>query len=300
MRAMSSSFLRNDQEQQCPLATVTSFVSAIIIIIGLVLSYLLQVYRIVKLGTSKGLSFSYLGLGYIGVLNALANVITLQVVPLTKCCHEFYSARQCFANSSGLMQVGSQVMSMGAVLLSFWMYLPRPIHFVSNDDESGDPIPEPLSITKSKTWRTTSYGLLGIFAWGLCICILSATVLTYNMAWAAFLGFSASFCAIVQYVPQFISTIRHKSHGALSIPMMVVQTPGGFLIGYLLSRLPGTNWTSYMMYVVSASLQAVLLSLCFYYHLQNKKTKQEEEALAVQREEECQRAVRVLEEETGP
>lgn len=301
MEFSTSSFIFDDDTPpKCPLATKASFIFSVYIIIGLIVSYLLQIFRIVRLGSSQGLSFSYLILGYIGVLNAFSNVIALQISPLTECCQNYYSKKQCFANTTGLIQVGSQVLIMGCVLMAFWMFLPRPIHFVAADDENGLPIPEPLSVTKSRKWRKASYGLLGVFTWGLFIICLSATVLSSNFAWAAFLGFSASFCAVVQYVPQIIKTIRHQSHGALSIPMMMMQTPGGFLIGYLLSRLPGTNWTTYMMYIVSACLQGLLLMLCMFYLHKEKSRRKREELQATLQEEESQRAVRILEAETGP
>lgn len=51
----------------------------------------------------------------------------------------------------------------------------------------------------------------------------SATVLD---SWATFLGVSSASLAALQYAPQIAHTYRLKLVGALSIPMMLLQTPG--------------------------------------------------------------------------
>jgi hypothetical protein len=48
--------------------------------------------------------------------------------------------------------------------------------------------------------------------------------------WATFLGVSSTLLAAFQYLPQIVHTFRHKLVGALSIPMMLIQTPGAILM----------------------------------------------------------------------
>lgn len=48
--------------------------------------------------------------------------------------------------------------------------------------------------------------------------------------WATFLGVSSTFLAAFQYLPQIMHTYQHKLVGALSIPMMLIQTPGAILM----------------------------------------------------------------------
>ena len=50
--------------------------------------------------------------------------------------------------------------------------------------------------------------------------------------WAIFLGVSSALLAAFQYAPQIVHTYRLKLVGALSIPMMLIQTPGGFIMVY--------------------------------------------------------------------
>ena len=44
--------------------------------------------------------------------------------------------------------------------------------------------------------------------------------------WATFLGVSSAILAAIQYMPQIVRTYRSKLVGALSIPMMCMQSPG--------------------------------------------------------------------------
>jgi uncharacterized protein with PQ loop repeat len=48
--------------------------------------------------------------------------------------------------------------------------------------------------------------------------------------WATFLGVSSAILAALQYAPQIVHTYRLKLVGALSVPMMMIQTPGGIIM----------------------------------------------------------------------
>lgn len=63
-------------------------------------------------------------------------------------------------------------------------------------------------------------------------------------SWARFLGVTSAIFASVQYPPQILRTYQAKVVGALSIPMMCIQSPGGLLMVLSIALRPGTNWTS--------------------------------------------------------
>lgn len=48
--------------------------------------------------------------------------------------------------------------------------------------------------------------------------------------WAGFLGLTSAALAVIQYAPQIYTTWKLKLVGALSIPMMCIQTPGAILM----------------------------------------------------------------------
>ena len=54
--------------------------------------------------------------------------------------------------------------------------------------------------------------------------------------------------------PQIIETWQSKIVGSLSIPMMLIQTPGSALFVYSLIIRPGVNWTAWAVYMISESL----------------------------------------------
>ena len=64
------------------------------------------------------------------------------------------------------------------------------------------------------------------------------------MLWATFLGIASALLAALQYAPQLVHTYRLRLVGALSIPMMLIQTPGGILMVISVALRPGTDWTS--------------------------------------------------------
>ena len=67
-------------------------------------------------------------------------------------------------------------------------------------------------------------------------------------SWATFLGVSSALLATVQYAPQLLHTYRMKLVGALSIHMMLIQTPGGILMVTSIALRKGTNWTSAFLF----------------------------------------------------
>ena len=67
--------------------------------------------------------------------------------------------------------------------------------------------------------------------------------------WATFLGVSSALLATVQYAPQILHTYRMKLVGALSIHMMLIQTPGGILMVTSIALRKGTNWTSVFLFL---------------------------------------------------
>ncbi|KAG0258869.1 hypothetical protein BG011_003005 [Mortierella polycephala] len=92
----------------------------------------------------------------------------------------------------------------------------------------------------------------------------------WTSSWASFLGITSVVLATIQYVPQIVRTFRRKSVGALSIPMMLMQTPGAALLTLSLVLRPGANWTTWIVYAVTGCLQGTLLVMCIYFHYRAK------------------------------
>lgn len=75
-------------------------------------------------------------------------------------------------------------------------------------------------------------------------------------SWATFLGVTSALLSAIQYAPQIARTYHAKVVGALSIPMMMIQSPGAVLMVLSIALRPDTNWTSALY----------LLPLCPYHN----------------------------------
>lgn len=105
---------------------------------------------------------------------------------------------------------------------------------------------------------------------GLFVVIVSAGLAfgrpKYLGTWANILGVMAAVLAAVQYLPQIWTTYKLKHAGALSILMMTIQTPGGLLFAAsLAARLGWRGWSSWGVYVLTAVMQGILLSMTIRY-----------------------------------
>lgn len=90
--------------------------------------------------------------------------------------------------------------------------------------------------------------------------------------WANLLGVMAAALAAVQYVPQIWTTYHVKHAGSLSIPMMCIQTPGGFLFAAsLYFRLGWGGWSTWAIYLLTAGMQGAVLVLCVYYEVVKRR-----------------------------
>jgi hypothetical protein len=114
---------------------------------------------------------------------------------------------------------------------------------------------------------------------GLGVLIVTAILSTfgddYLTVWASLLGVMAAGLAAIQYLPQIWTTYRLKHVGSLSIPMMIIQTPGGFLFATsLYLRLGPAGWSSWGIFLLTATMQGILLSMAIRYELQARRERQ--------------------------
>jgi hypothetical protein len=70
--------------------------------------------------------------------------------------------------------------------------------------------------------------------------------------------------------------------GSLSIPMMLIQTPGSFVwAGSLAARLGVEGWSTWGVFLVTGCLQGCLLFMGIYFEVQARKGKQNTEGEGV-------------------
>lgn len=143
----------------------------------------------------------------------------------------------------------------------------------NDDDDHADADDEQDTGVERPRWQTAlvvaSLTLLHGLAVIVVTGILSTLAKEHLPTWANVLGVMAAILAAVQYIPQIWTTYHLKHVGSLSIPMMCIQTPGGFVFAAsLFARLGWGGWSSWGIFVLTATMQGVLLSMAIYYEVQ--------------------------------
>ncbi|KAI9770546.1 MAG: hypothetical protein M1840_003136 [Geoglossum simile] len=243
----------------------TNLALSILLLVGILISYLPQHYRIISRRSSEGISPYFVLLGTTSGTSSFANILILSRGDLHCCRH--ISSFECFAGSLGVAQVGMQWSCFAFILLLFVIFTPRePNPDIRKTDRSDS----------SQGFRTA----LAIAA----ICVLHAIATSALSAhflnarpsslilWANFLGINSTILASIQYFPQLWTTFRLKHVGSLSIPMMLIQTPGSFVwAGSLFARLGKEGWSAWGVFVVTGSLQGSLLAMAIHYELKERR-----------------------------
>ncbi|KAI8985378.1 hypothetical protein BDB01DRAFT_83121 [Pilobolus umbonatus] len=180
----------------------------------------------------------------------------------------------------GIIQIGLQWFMFCCVFILYLLYFPehkkRMIHA---------PTSLHLEFPNTKVAPLTAEWNLSLIVAAtalahLCLSFIISVLLlakvggpeeTATNYWAGFLGLFSMILASLQYLPQIWKTYHSKTVGALSIPMMMLQTPGSALFVYSLIVRPGTNWTAWITYLVTGLLQGTLLIMCIVWHFRNKR-----------------------------
>ncbi|KAJ5601523.1 hypothetical protein N7510_011057 [Penicillium lagena] len=258
---------------------------SILIIFGILISYLPQHIRIFTLRSSFGISPYFVLLGVTSGTSTFANIL---VTPATardvSCCQEV-NATACFAALLGIFQMGMQWLCFFSM---YALYPPFPLLSpgLSQKRTNASNLPPSLLLfviyfprATSPTSPLTSAGPTYRTALVItAICILHALVVVIISAafalrqpsalksWADFLGILAAILASIQYLPQLYTTFRLRCVGSFSIPMMCIQTPGSLVWAASLAARQGPGgWSTWGPLVVTACLQGSLLTMAIYF-----------------------------------
>ncbi|KAF8075944.1 hypothetical protein FPV67DRAFT_1469828 [Lyophyllum atratum] len=252
---------------------------------GLIISYAPQLLRIINKGSSEGFSPWFLLLGSTSSAAGFLNMVTMQW-RVVKCCPAF-SLGNCLEMTAGIVQLGLQWFLFTSILVLYLIYYPPHLKYAEIDVDTHDTRP-PVHVKtpiKSDDWRLSI-----ILAWVVAIHMAFITFTTFLLLlttptssnpkaplpeplsqWATFLGVSSALLAAVQYAPQLAHTYKAKLVGALSIPMMCIQTPGAILMIVSIALRPGTDWTSWITFAVSGVMQGSLLAMCILFTFRQRR-----------------------------
>ncbi|KAH9986283.1 hypothetical protein BJV77DRAFT_1029591 [Russula vinacea] len=219
------------------------------LILGLCISYAPQHYRIISKGSSEGFSPWFLLLGSTSSASGMLNMCS----PL-----------DCLETVAGVIQVGTQWFLFSIILILYILYFPPHLKYVTLDIEGDESRPAERVKTnlKSDNWRLSI-----ILSW---IVFIHLAFCIFHLG--NFLGVSSAVLAALQYAPQIVHTYHRKLVGALSIPMMLIQTPGGFIMVISIMIRPSTiGRVSWIMFLVAAIMQGVLLVMCLCWKVRQRR-----------------------------
>jgi len=248
---------------------------------GLVISYAPQHYRIINSGSSMGLSPWFLLLGSTSAAAGMLNMVTLQW-PIVKCCSTLPMGA-CLEISAGIIQVGLQWLLFTIILVLYMIYYPQEMKYEFVDSASDVPGTIKKAPKKRDEWQISIVLAWIVAAHFVFVCfttiyLLAGTPFSQNdplpervSSWATFLGVSSALLAALEYAPQLKYTFEIKVVGALSIPMMLIQTPGAILMVLSIALRPGTNWTSWITFAVAGIMQGSLLVMCLAWKVRQKR-----------------------------
>ncbi|KAJ1995022.1 hypothetical protein H4R33_000037 [Dimargaris cristalligena] len=236
--------------------------------VGTFFSYLPQHIKIITHRSSEGFSPFFLLLGTVSAFCNVSNIFLLQLNSII-CC-KIWSATDCLINTIGVFQIGIQWFMFFAIFVLYIMYFPPSMKYL--------PRPGPDAPTPTSEWKAAcsvrvavlSHMALTVFI-GFALAVAFEPNAWQIRSWAGILGILSMLMACMQFFPQIWKTWTRRSVGALSIPMMLLQTPGGFLFAYSIYIRPGVNWTSWITYLMSATLQGVLLTICIAWYFRERR-----------------------------
>jgi uncharacterized protein with PQ loop repeat len=248
---------------ECPTNhDIPSLILGLSLFLGLFISYLPQHYRIISTGSSLGFSPWFLLLGLMGAWSNVINILILQS-DVIGCCTSI-SVGLCLESLLGILQILIVWSMFSGIVVLFVMYFPENLKYQAT-------IPN----VPMRDWRDTQVVLwiIGIFHACAAVAFVPLLLGYEEVArWCAgVFGVLSMVVAVVQYLPQLFKTWESKMVGALSIPTMVMQSPGSFLLAYSLAIRPGVNWTSWITYFVSGTLQGILLFMCIAWSLRESR-----------------------------
>ncbi|KAI1979462.1 hypothetical protein LOZ51_004237 [Ophidiomyces ophidiicola] len=229
--------------------SIFNFGLSILILIGILLSYIPQHHRIISRRSSFGISPYFILLGTTSGTSGLANILLLP-----RSGHDIACSTQatCFA-----------------IILTLFVLFFSP----------------PDTLPTSKYPESSSFRTALLVAAACVIHGVAATTFSFAIAfmypssrqlWANIFGIMATLLSSVQYFPQIYTTFFLGRVGSLSIPMMCIQTPGSLVwAASLAARLGAEGWSTWGVYVVTSLLQGTLLVMGIYFEYLNPRGKDE-------------------------
>lgn len=209
------------------------------------ISYLPQVIKIARLRSTEGINPYFLMLMTLGSSFAFSNILVLSK-PVVHCCLSGITPFDCGSSLLGAFQLFAGLVGpLTLVALS--------VQFRESGDKGNAMI------------RSAKIVLVTLLVSWFFVLIVNDPLA--NRRLATLFGLLALGVGFVQYFPQLYTTYKLKHTGSLSILMMLVQIPGGYLFALSLMLRKDSHWSTWISVMAAASFQLTLLIMSLYYSI---------------------------------
>ncbi|KAF1814137.1 PQ loop repeat protein [Eremomyces bilateralis CBS 781.70] len=248
---------------------IPNFILSVTVLVGILISYLPQHVRIVSRRSSEGLSPYFVMLGTISASCALGNILVLPASQNAVSCCSAIGGLACASALLGIAQIAIQWCCFFVIMLLFIIFFPKI------DTSEGSTLDSPFEAHPHR-WQDAVITVGVAMGHFIITFIISIVIFArYPSAlqlWANLLGGLSAILAIMQYFPQIWTTWKLKAAKSLSIPMMLIQTPGAFVFATSLALRYGLQgWSVWGVFIVTGCLQGCLLAMAIIFELQNRR-----------------------------
>jgi uncharacterized protein with PQ loop repeat len=255
-----------------------------VITVGSFLSFIPQMYSLVKRKSPDGLSGVSWTMNYISNLGTTVNVFFLRWHQ-SMCCHVL-TVQQCSVNLLPVVQLAAPWLAVLVIFIILAKYSKYPTPptspYSSYNNEhasliSKSPPPQTrmdkivdiiflnnefvvqlLIMSFVVTIAAAGVGVILVYHYGET----SRQLVLYAQVWGVF----ALLLLVVQYIPQIYTTHKKKEAGSLSVATLLLQAPGALAVVYFQAFMNHGSWTTWAPYLCTAIQQFFLAGQCGVYY----------------------------------
>lgn len=259
-----------------PKESNVGFGLGIFLILGVVISFLPQYYKIIKTKSVEGISHWSLGLNNISCFCALFGSFMLDYYILNDC----YKDTFCGRNIVPFLQL---ILIWLCMLIYYILYI---VYYNRTETEIYTTEGFLFMNYKFSKIKREAYYVYGFFAFYITVFLgavsLTSVVLIANwenwekhgILFGDMLNILAAMITSFFWIPQIYETWKKQDIGALSLATLVMQTPGSLLTFLFQVLISHSSWFIGAPYLISFILQTILLTMgiIFEYNKQKNNT----------------------------
>eukprot|EP00026_Physarum_polycephalum_P011719 Phypoly_transcript_11960.p1 GENE.Phypoly_transcript_11960~~Phypoly_transcript_11960.p1 ORF type:complete len:321 (+),score=45.38 Phypoly_transcript_11960:112-1074(+) len=254
--------------------------------LGTVISFIPQMYALIVNKSLDGLSALTWALNYLSNMCTMVNAVMLNWTEI-QCCQEL-PVLKCIENIVPLVQLGSPTVCTLIVFGLTTIYSDK-----LTDKELV--VQAELKANMKRSFADFIEFIFGSYSFvrslfvasilltlacagaGAALMVFAGIFHYATILYADIIGIFAVVFLMIMYIPQLYTTFKAKHTGSLSVVTLLIQAPGSLVVVYFDAIESHLSWTTWVPFLVSAIQQFILIFMCFYYYLRNRKSKPQSE-----------------------